>query len=155
MQGKNELRRLSLMLDYVFGGGVSKVLPKEGFRLVYSRRSGRPKLVFHDDRIFATVKPNGSMALSVYGATLLSKSPRFRENCVTVAEEAKGFVRGGKSVFCKFVTNAGANVLPGSEVAVVDGDGKILGLGTAVLNGKFIKQFKSGVAVKVRVGSPR
>ena len=140
------------MVDYLFGRGVSRALPRQGFSLVYSRRSGRPKLVFHGGKLFATVKPNGSMALSIYGATLLSGSPRFRESFVTVQDGTEEFVRGGKSVFCKFVTAAGTNVLPGGEVAVVDGSGRILGLGMAVLNGKFIKQFRSGVAVKVRVG---
>jgi conserved protein with predicted RNA binding PUA domain len=155
MRVLDERRRLSLMVDYLFGRGVSRVLPKEGVKLVYSRRSGRVKLVFHEGRLLATVKPNGSMALTVYGASLLYRSPRFRGSCVTVADEAAEFVHGGKSVFCKFVTRAGRNVLPKSEVAVVDRKGRILGVGTAVLNGKFIKQFRSGIAVKVRVGVNR
>ncbi len=152
---EEEGRRLSLTVDYLFGKGVSRALPHEGFRLVYSRKSGRLKLVFHEGLLFATVKPNGSMALSVYGADILARSARFKENCVTVADEAAAFVRGGKSVFCKFVTRAGRNVLPKSEVAIVDGRGRILGLGTAVMNGKFIRQFGSGIAVRVRVGRPR
>ncbi|HYC12344.1 MAG TPA: PUA domain-containing protein [Nitrososphaerales archaeon] len=151
----DERRRLSLMLDYLFGRGVSRALPKEGIRLVYSRRSGRVKLVFHAGKLMATVKPNGSMALSIYGAGLLCRSPEFKESCVTVADEAAEFVHGGKSVFCKFVTRAGRNVLPRSEVAVIDRRGRVLGVGTAVLNGKFIKQFSSGIAVKVRAGANR
>ena len=141
------------MLDYLFGRGVSRALPKEGIRLVYSRRSGRVKLVFHAGKLLATVKPSGAMALTVYGANLLSRSPKFKESCVTVTDEAAEFVHGGKSVFCKFVTRAGHKVLPKSEVAVIDGKGRVLGVGTAVLNGKFIKQFRSGIAVKVRAGA--
>ena len=155
MKVSDEHRRLSLMVDYLFGRGVSKAIPRTGIRLAYSRRSGRVKLVYHDDRLLATVKPNGSMALSIYGAELLGRSPKFRESCVTVTDEAAQFVHGGKSVFCKFVTEAGANVLPRSEVAVLDGKGRVLGVGTAVLNGKFIKQFRSGIAVKVRTGARR
>jgi predicted RNA-binding protein (TIGR00451 family) len=155
MDPPDERRRLAIMVDYLFGRGVSRAIPADGVRLAYSRRSGRVKLVYHGDRLFATVKPNGSMALSVYGATMLSRSPKFRESCVTVADEAAEFVHGGKSVFCKFVTRAGANVLPRGEVAVVDGRGRVLGVGMAVLNGKFIKQFRSGIAVKVRAGAKR
>jgi len=143
------------MVDYLFGRGVSRALPKEGFRLRYSQRSGRLKLVIHDGHIFATVKPNGAMALSVYGATLLSKSPKFRENCVQVSDDVAEFVRGGKSVFCKFVKWAGKNVYPKSEVAIVDSKGEVLGVGTAVLNGRYMAMFKSGVAVKVRAGLSR
>ncbi|HKT22571.1 MAG TPA: PUA domain-containing protein [Nitrososphaerales archaeon] len=154
MSSAGDLRKVAIMVDYLFGNGVSRALPKEGFRLFYSRRSGRVKLIHLDGRIFATVKPNGAMALSIYGAKVLSKSPRFREDCVQVSDEAVPFVKGGKSVFCKFVTRAGRNVKPKGEVAVVDARGRVLGVGMAVLNGSVTTQFKHGVAVKVRAGLP-
>ena len=152
MDTPGEGRRLALMVDYLFGGGVSKALPKEGFRLYRSRRSGRVKSVFLDGKLFATVKPNGAMALSMDGAVILSKSPRFRENCVQVSDDVVEFVRGGRSVFCKFVKWGGKNIRPRSEVAIIDGKGKVVGVGMAVLNGRVMSQFKSGVAVKVRAG---
>ncbi len=150
-----DLRRVSIMVDYLFGKGVSRALPKKGFRLYYSRRSARVKLVHLDGRLFATVKPNGAMALSLYGATILSKSARFKENCVQVSDDVAGFVKGGKSVFCKFVKWAGKNVYPRSEVAIIDSTGRVIGVGMAVLNGAHMALFKSGVAVKVRAGLER
>jgi uncharacterized protein with predicted RNA binding PUA domain len=147
-----ELRTTSIMVDYLFGRGISKALPKKGLRLQYSRRSGRVKLIFHNERLFATVKPSGAMALSIYGASILSKGPKFRENCVQVSDDVVEFVRGNKSVFCKFVRWAGKNVYPKSEVAIIDGKGEVVGVGMAVLNGAFMAQFKTGVAVKVRAG---
>ena len=152
MQEPGDLRRVSIMVDYLFGKGVSRALPREGLRLYYSRRSGRVKSVFHDGKLFATVKPNGAMALSIAGATILSKSPKFKQNCVRISDDVTEFVRGGKSVFCKFVVSAGSNIYPKSEVAIVDGKGKVIGVGMAVLNGKVMTQFKTGVAVKVRAG---
>ncbi len=150
-----DLRRVSIMVDYLFGKGVSRALPKKGFRLYYSRRSARVKLVHLNGKLFATVKPNGAMALSMYGATVLSKSARFKENCVQISDDVAGFVRGGKSVFCKFVKWAGRNVYPRSEVAIIDSTGRVIGVGTAVLNGAHMALFKSGVAVKVRAGIER
>ena len=140
------------MVDYLFGRGVSRALPKAGCRLVYSRRSGRVKSVFHGEKLFATVKPNGSMALSLHGASVLSASRAFLGNCVTVKEEAVPFVRGGKSVFCKFVAKAGKGVYPRSEVTILNPAGRVIGVGRAVMNGAFMSSFKSGVAVKVREG---
>lgn len=148
----HDLRRLALMVDYLFGRGTSRALPKTGFRLRFSRRSGRVKLVHHDGKLFATMKPNGAMALTLYGASILARSPKFRENCVEVSDEVVQFVRGGRSVFCKFVRRAGKNIYPKSEVAVIDGRGHVVGVGTAVLNGGFMRLFKSGPAVKVRAG---
>jgi uncharacterized protein with predicted RNA binding PUA domain len=95
------------------------------------------------------------MALSLYGAELLVRSPKFRENCVTVVDGTADFVQSGRSVFCKFVTSAGKNILPKSELVILDSKGKVLGVGMAVLNGKFMKQFKSGAAVKIRAGRER
>jgi predicted RNA-binding protein (TIGR00451 family) len=152
VQFPGEYRRISIMLDYLFGRGVSRALPKEGVRVVYSRRSGRVKLVFHDGKLLATVKPNGAMALSMYGAELLSRCPSFRHNYVVVSDEAAEFVRGGKSVFCKFVESAGRNVMPKGEVVVADRRGKLLGVGTAIMKGEYMREFKSGAAVKVRAG---
>jgi len=145
-------RELALMTDYLFGRGVSRALPPSGFRLFYSRRSGRVKLIHHEGKLFATVKPNGAIALSIYGATILSKSPRFKENCVQISDDVTQFVRGGRSVFNKFVVAAGRNIYPKSEVAVVDSRGRVVGVGMAVLNGAHMTQFKTGVAVKVRAG---
>lgn len=147
-----EFRTVGIMVDYLFGRGVSRVLPRSGFKLTHSRRSGRVKLIHHGGLLFATVKPSGAMALSVYGASLLARGPRFRENCVQVSDDAAPFVEGGKSVFCKFVVRAGSNVTPKGEVAVVDGKGRVLGVGMAVINGKAMAQFKHGAAVKVRAG---
>ncbi|MDV3244297.1 MAG: hypothetical protein LYZ66_03865 [Nitrososphaerales archaeon] len=155
MQLPDEKRRLSIMVDYLFGRGVSKAIPAAGMRLAYSRRSGRVKMVFHGEQLFATVRPNGSMAPSLYGAAVLSRSRQFLRNTVTVDDDAAQFVKGGKSVFCKFVTKAGSKVKPKGDVAVLDSTGSVIGVGTAVLNGSFIQQFKSGVAVKVREGLAR
>ena len=94
------------------------------------------------------------MALTMYGANILSKSPRFKESCVQVSEDAVAFVKGGKSVFCKFVIRAGRNIQPKGEVAVTDRRGRVLGVGMAVLNGTVMRQFKTGAAVKVRAGLP-
>ena len=155
MRDLGDRRRLSIMVDYLFGAGVSRALPKEGIRLYHSSRSGRVKLVKHAGKLFATVKPNGAMALSLYGATVLARSPSFRENCVQVSDDVVEFVRGGRSVFCKFVKRAGKNIYPKSEVAVVDGRWRVVGVGLAVLNGAHMRQFKTGVAVKVRAGLSR
>lgn len=149
----DDARKLSIMVDYLFGRGVSAALPKSGVKLVLSRRSGRVKLVYYGERLFATVKPNGAMALTVYGATLLAGRQSFRRNCVVVDSEAAPFVRAGKSAFNKFVLEAGSNVRPRGEVAVLDPEGHVLAVGTAVVNGRFMRQFASGVAVKVREGA--
>src|SRR2546425_4650011 len=124
------------MFDYVFGRGVSGALPKSGLRPVYSRKSGRVKQVLHDERLFATVKTSGAIALSVYGAAHMVRSRVFLRNCVVVKDDAVEFVKEGKSVFCKYVDSAGRDVLPRSEVAVLDRGGRGRGGGGAIIPGR-------------------
>lgn len=143
-------KQFSIMLDYEFGPGTSKALPKAGLKFVYSKRSDRMKQVVHGDKLFATIRPNGVISPTYYGATLLMKSKAYAQNSVTVDKAAVEFVSEGRSVFCKFVKRVGKHVLPSGEVAVLDPQGRVIAVGSAKMHGDFIRAFKAGVAVKVR-----
>jgi len=143
-------RQFSMMLDYEFGVGTSRALPKTGLEFIYSKRSDRLKQVVHDDKLFATIRPNGVIAPTYYGACLLIKSKAYAENSVVVEQGAVEFVSEGKSVFCKFVTRVGKHVLPSGEVAVLDPAGRVIAVGSAKVHGDFMRQFNHGVAVKTR-----
>jgi predicted RNA-binding protein (TIGR00451 family) len=148
-----ERTRFALMLDYEFGSGSSKALPDEDLEFFYSRKSKRLKLVNHDGKLFAVIRPNGAIALTIYSASVLASSRVFLENSVTVSDDAVPFVRKGKSVFCKFVTKVGRHVPPGGEVVVLDRRGNMIGVGRAKIPGSVMREFKAGVAVKVRGSS--
>lgn len=143
-------RQIAIILDYEFGKGTSKALPKKGLRLHYSKKSERVKQIAHGGRLFATIKPNGAVALTIYGAKTLARSKAFLANGVTVKREAVEFVKEGRSVFCKFVESVGSHVLPGGEVVVLDSRRRVIGVGRAKIHGKYMSQFDTGVAVKVR-----
>jgi predicted RNA-binding protein (TIGR00451 family) len=143
-------KQFSVMLDYEFGVGTSKVLPKDGLAFVYSKKSDRLKQVIHDDKLFATIRPNGVISPTHYGATVLIKSKAYAQNTVVVEQDAVKFVSEGKSVFCKFVKKVGKHVLPSGEVAVLDPVGNVIAVGNARVHGDFMRQFKHGVAVKTR-----
>ena len=143
-------KQFSIMLDYEFGVGTSRALPKTGLKFVYSKRSDRLKQVIHDDKLFATIRPNGVIAPTYYGACALIRSKAYAQNSVTVEQAAVEFVREGRSVFCKFVKSVGEHVLPSGEVAVLDPSGNVIAVGSARMHGDFMRDFKAGVAVKVR-----
>ncbi|MDA4117609.1 MAG: queuine tRNA-ribosyltransferase [Thaumarchaeota archaeon] len=138
------------MLDYEFGAGSSRALPKTGLEFVYSRKSERLKQVIHGEQLFAIVRPNGVICPTMYGASVLMKSRTFAENSVVVDQDAVKFVREGRSVFCKFVRDVGKHVLPSGEVVVLDPAGGLIAVGSAKVHGDHIRGFKAGVAVKVR-----
>jgi conserved protein with predicted RNA binding PUA domain len=143
-------KQFSVMLDYEFGVGTSRALPKSGLKFIYSKKSDRLKQVVHDGRLFATIRPNGVISPTYYGATVLIKSKAYAENSVVVEQGAVEFVSEGRSVFCKFVARVGKHVLPSGEVAVLDPAGRVIAVGSAKVHGEFMRQFKHGVAVKTR-----
>ena len=144
-----EFRRVATIFNYFFGK-VDPVLPKEGYKLVFSPKSGRVKQIYHDGKLFATIRPDGSVALTSYSALKLLKSKRFLENCIYIKLEASEFIKKGMSVFNKFVVKAGRNIRPGGEVVILDESGKPLAIGTSLLSWKYMREFKRGIAVKVR-----
>jgi predicted RNA-binding protein (TIGR00451 family) len=143
-------KQFSVMLDYEFGPGTSSALPKSELRFVYSTRSDRMKQVFHDQRLFATIRPNGVIAPTFYGASVLARSRAYLQNSVTIFDDAVPFVSEGRSVFCKFVKSVGKHVLASGEVVILDPKGRVIAVGSAKMHGDYMKQFKAGVAVKVR-----
>ncbi|MCP8318830.1 MAG: hypothetical protein L6N95_03270 [Candidatus Methylarchaceae archaeon HK01B] len=141
-----------MTLDYLFGKGVSLVIPIDRLDFTFSKRTGKMKNVLLDGKLMAIFRPDGNIVLTIRGSELLIKNPRFRDNCVVVKDEAKDFISKGRSVFAKHVMSCGKRVRPKSEVAVLDSSGKVIAVGKALLSAKMMRQFRSGVAVKVRQG---
>ena len=147
----NAVEKLSQHVDALFGPGISKALPAD-LQLEFSRRTGRIKNFGIDGKLAATLRTDGGLALTVFGAQyLLDRTESFVENCVSPVEDAIPFVSEGRSLFCKHVKHCGSNVRVGSDVAITDG-GKVIAIGVSLLAAPVMKQYKRGVAVKVREG---
>jgi uncharacterized protein with predicted RNA binding PUA domain len=142
-------------VDAIFGAGVSDVLPAD-MQFNFSKRTGRIKNFSIGGRLALTLRTDGGLALTTAGAQyLLENSKQFRENCVELMEEAVPFVSEGRSLFCKHVKWCGSNIKVGSDVAVIDGSSdssRVVAVGIAMLSSRLMKQYRRGVAVKVRQG---
>ena len=139
-----------MSIDYIFGKGVSSILPLDNLELSFSKRTGRIKSVMLENKLLATLRSDGSIAITVYCANLLIKYPLFHGNCVVVENGPDSFVSNGRSVFAKHVVSCGGRVKPTSDVAILDEKGNVIGVGKAILSAKMMQSFNRGVAVKVR-----
>lgn len=151
----NPVNKIFYHIDSLFGVGVSNALASETIQFEYSKRTGRIKNFSVRNRLVATLRTDGGLALTVFGAQKLSKVKSFRENCVVPIEEALPFVSEGRSLFCKHVQWCGSNVRPGSDVAILesyDSDSKIVATGVALLGSASMNRYERGVAVKIREG---
>ncbi|MFC7177102.1 PUA domain-containing protein [Halosegnis marinus] len=162
----DERRGLVTVADYQFGRGAGAALfPEEEEPRVRRTSSGRPAQIHvgeGSEGHAADGSPGGEHLVSygedgrfrlgpAGGRRLCAELPAPAAR-VVVGDESEPFVRDGKNVFAKFVRDAGAELRPGDEVAVVHADGDLLAVGRAELPASAMADFGSGMAVKVRSG---
>ena len=137
--------------EYQFGEGAS-----EAFRDIFvelSRKTGMPRQIKAGGKHVATFRAeDGLLTLGIEGARRLHKLLPYPRKRVVVNEDAEPFARKGKNVFAKFVIDADESIRPYDEVLVVNKNDELLATGQSLLNGKELKIFQQGLAVKVRRG---
>jgi uncharacterized protein with predicted RNA binding PUA domain len=151
----NSINKISHHLDSLFGSGVSNALPLEEVQFEYSKKTGRIKNFCIRNQLIATLRTDGGLALTVFGAQELCKTKYFRENCVIPSQEALPFVSEGRSLFCKHVQWCGSNVKPGSDVAVLESysnNAKVVATGVTLFGNAMMNKYERGVAVRIREG---
>ena len=147
----DERARLRTVADYQFGVGAGAALfPDDESLTVLRTSTGRPQQVLsHDEARLVSYTVEGRFTLAARGGRRLYDvlgGPH-----VEVGDESVPFVRDGKNAFAKFVRNVDGEIRPGDEVAVTY-DGTVLAVGRAELPADGMRDFHSGVAVKVREG---
>jgi len=145
--------------DALFGTHTFDILMQDhrngDFTFQYSKRTGRIRNFSIKNRLVATLRTDGGLALTIFGATELLKDKRFKQNCVIPTEQALEFVRMGRSLFCKHVVWCGSNVKVGSDVAVIDRADNVVAVGRALVGNTTMESYRKGIAVKVREGIKR
>src|SRR3990170_3421760 len=67
------VEKLHHTIDALFGNGVSKFLPKK-IEITYSKKNGRIRSVFHDEKLLCTLRIDGGLAITPLFAQMLLKS---------------------------------------------------------------------------------
>jgi len=135
---------VSDLIDFQFSNGAAKLLG--GFHVEISKTSRIRKIYTNDGKFLGTIRPSDG----VFVPSMLAAEKMFkRMKKVRASEDAIEFILEGKSLFSKFAEPLNV-IYPLEEVAVVDGKGRLIAIGIALLNSKEMKEFKRGVAVCVR-----
>ena len=142
------VEKLQHTIDALFGNGVSKFLPKK-IEITYSRKNGRIRSVFNDEKLLCTLRIDGGLAITPLFAQMLLKSKKFKENCIEIDIDSKPFIEEGRSVFCNHVVWCGKNIQISSDVPVLF-KSKVIAVGKAVLSSEMIQSQNKGVAIKIR-----
>jgi uncharacterized protein with predicted RNA binding PUA domain len=149
-----ELPDLRTVADYQFGAGAGAALFPPGEEPRIQRSSGgRPRQVIVESGRVVSYGTDGRFTLGVAGGRRLHAAFDPPTGRVVVGDESVPFVRDGRNAMAKFVRAVDPGVRPGDEVLVVDPDDTLLGVGRAELAAEGMRDFETGVAVKVREGA--
>ena len=147
------LEKIRKIADYQFGKGVGEKLFPENVKIVFSKRTGRIRHVYLNDKLLATLNPiTGFFTLTIEGAKKVLEAMQPKRLWVQVRDDAALFVEKGSDVFVKHVTDLDEEIRPGEEVIVVNSKGEVIAVGRAMLSGAEMRVFNRGIAVRVRRG---
>jgi len=135
---------ISGLLEYQFDRGASKNFKHIDIEI--SKKTGKIRRIWKGGKLLGTIRAyDGFFLPTIFGAQLLKKHIK---KVIVQDNEAAEYILKGSDALAKFCF-AKQDILPGEEVAVLH-KGKIIAVGSALLNKKEISEFKRGVAVKIR-----
>jgi 7-cyano-7-deazaguanine tRNA-ribosyltransferase len=146
-----DLRRISAVVDMQFGYGASKALLHGSVTIVKSKRTGKIRNIFCDgEHVLSMRAEDGLFTLKLAGGRRLHETLKFPVIRVVVTDDAVSFIKQGKSVFAKFVSDCDPNLRPLDECIIVDENDVLLAVGRSLLNRDEMLSFHQGIAVKTR-----
>lgn len=147
---EEKIRRIA---DYQFGSNTGNALFGGEIRIEKSRKTGKIRHIYAGDDLLATLRArDGVLVLSMNGARRLHSYLEYPKSRVVVNDDAEPFAREGKSIFAKFIIDMDINIRANDEVLIVNGNDDLLAFGKSILDGREIKDFNVGQAVKTRKG---
>ena len=149
------LRKVKAISDYQFGQSITDILFEDESKInfEFSKNTGKIKHIFYRNKLLLNLRPtNGFFTLSLFSAEKIIKNiptPRLRG---IVMNEISDFIKIGRNVFCKHITDIDDNLRPSDEIIVVNQEDEILAIGKLMIPVPYVRSFKTGIAIKVRKG---
>lgn len=146
---KYNLEKIRTVADFQFAPGAGKALFPDGTDIVVSRATGRIRNILYNDKIVATMRAqDGFFTLTAKGGEMIRDAfpaPAFR---VVVTDDSAEYNSKGFNVFFKFITSYDLDLIASNETIVVDSKDNVVAVGRAMVSGREISHYRSGVAVK-------
>ncbi|NHJ24335.1 MAG: pseudouridine synthase [Candidatus Lokiarchaeota archaeon] len=149
------LRKIKAISDFQFSPITTDILfdNDDKIKVEYSKNTGRIKHIYYDENLLLNFRPqNGLFTLSLFAADRIIRSISIPHLRAVVQSDISEFIKEGRNVFCKHITEIDENLRPLDEIIVVNQEDELLAIGKLILPIPYIKSFTSGVAIKVRKG---
>ena len=147
----SELKKMCSIADFQFGQGAGDVLFSGDIYVEKSKGTNRIRFIYRNiERIFSFRVRDGFLVPSLLSGKILHQNGLGLK--IVVNEESEPFVRQGKTVFAKHILEADPRIAIKDEVIITNHKNEFLGIGTAKISGKMMKEINKGVAVSTRKG---
>ena len=151
-----DLKRIRAIADYRFGTSIGDALFPEDSSFERSRRTGKIRFIWIGETLIAALRPtDGFLTFTIAGAERLIKSSISLSCTVTIQEDVAEVIAQGRNAMARHVVEAGSGITPGDETIILDSKKMVQGVGRALLTGKEMLAFRTGVAVRTRRGRER
>jgi 7-cyano-7-deazaguanine tRNA-ribosyltransferase len=146
-----DMRRISAVADMQFGRGASEALLNGEITIIKSKRTGKIRNIICDgSHVMSMRAEDGLFTLKLHGGHRLHMGLKYPLLRVVITDDAMPFVKEGKSVFAKFVTDCDPDLRPFDECLIVNQNDTLLAVGRTLLNRVEMLAFHHGMAVKTR-----
>lgn len=131
---------------------LEKLIPSNiEFKL--SGKTKRLRFLYLEEKLWGMIRPHdGFFLFTPNSAKFLIKTIKSPKLRVIIQSDVSQFIQEGRNVFAKHVIDCDPNLIPYSEIIVVNEEDDPLAIGKALLNREEMLSFNDGVAVKVRKG---
>ena len=65
------INKILYTIEYLFGDGISRIFKDKKISYKLSNNTNRLRFIYVDDKLFATIRANGTYALTFHGANIL------------------------------------------------------------------------------------
>jgi predicted RNA-binding protein (TIGR00451 family) len=141
-------RQMRSLLEWFYGPEAA-ASGAEGARAERSRRTGRLRRIVGPEGPLFVVGSDAVARPTFRGAARLRAHRPGLAGRIVVADDAVPFVREGRSVFARFVTEADPELVPDASAILVDSHDDLLGVGRLLLAPHEMATATRGVAVWV------
>ncbi len=146
-----DLRRIAAVSDMQFCRGASEALLDGKITIIKSKRTGKIRNILCDgSHVLSMRAEDGLFTLKLDGGRRLHRRLRHPLVRVVLKKDAVPFVKEGKSVFAKFVSDCDPELRPLDECIIVDEADEFLAVGRTLLTRDEMLSFHQGMAVKTR-----
>ena len=131
---------------------LKKFIPSN-IELELSGKTKRLRFIYLEEKLWGMIRPHdGFFLFTPNSAKFLIKTIKSPKLRVIIQSDVSEFIQKGRNVFAKHVIDCDPNLIPLSEVIVVNENDKPLAIGKVLLNKTEMLSFNEGIAVKVRKG---